>query len=562
MNFIPDNIIRAVCWTLLHSLWQGLILAVVAGAVMVFTRKAKSTTRYNLLGILVLAFLVVSGYTFSHELRLPSGTEVAVPKVATAADVAVPVVVVHEAPGLRDVSPLESLVRYFNEHASMVVVIWFIIAMARFVKVLSSLVYAQRIRHYGTVAAPAEWQERVGELLGQLSRNRHVLLLESKLIQVPAVVGFLKPVILVPVGMLAQLPADQVESILLHELAHICRRDYLFNVVQYLVDTLFFFNPALLWVSSLIRTERENCCDDVAIRETRSRRQLIEALLSFHEYQKKTRGYTLAFAGKDGGVVKRVERIVHKKNHSLNPGERTLLMGGLLLLCGAFVTIRPSSAPVTAVVIKAKMVAAPEAAVVVLGAAMLPGVVAAGEPGVVRGGEPGVVTAGEPGVVRGGEPGVGAQLADTNIKDEKNDTSLPGHLSDRDIEKLIEARDHGVTPEFVAELKKMGYSLNLDKAIELKDHGVSAEFIQSLKKEGFGQVSLDRAIELIDHGVSVEFIKHIRAAGFPKLTLEQAVELVDHGVNGEFIEKWKKKTGTLLELEDYVHLRDSGIDPS
>jgi len=508
MNLIPETIIRAVCWTLLHSLWQGLILAVVAGAVMIFTKKAKSATRYNFLGILVLAFLAVSGYTFSRELRLPSGTGAAVSKVAAGADVAAPVVVAHEAPGLQEISPMESLVRYFNEHASMVVVIWFIVAMARFVNVLSGLVYAQRIRHYQTSPAPAEWQERVGQLLGQLCRNRHVLLLESMLIQVPAVVGFLKPVILVPAGMLAQLPADQVESILLHELAHICRRDYLFNVVQYLVDTLFFFNPALLWVSSLIRTERENCCDDVTIRETRSRRQLIEALLSFHEYQCKTRGYALGFAGKDGGVVKRVERIVHKKNHSLNPGERTLLMGGLLLLCGAFVTIQRHNDPITPVVITAK------------------------------------------------------PKADTSIKDEKSDTSLSGHLSDEDIEKLIEARDHGVTPEFISDLKKMGYSFNLDKAIELVDHGVNAAFIQSLKKEGFGQVSLDRAIELRDHGVTVEFIRHIRAAGFPKLTLEQAVELVDHGVNGEFIEKWKKRTGTLLELEDYVHLRDSGVDPS
>jgi beta-lactamase regulating signal transducer with metallopeptidase domain len=549
MNLIPETIIRAVCWTLLHSLWQGLILAVVAGAVMIFTKKAKSATRYNILGILVLAFLTVSGYTFSRELRLQAGAGDAVSKAAAAADVAAPVVVAHEAPGLREVSPMESLVRYFNEHASMVVVIWFIVAMARFVKVLSGVVYTQRIRHYKTSPAPAEWQERVGELLVQLRQNRHVLLLESMLIQVPAVVGFLKPVILVPAGMLTQLPADQVESILLHELAHICRRDYLFNLVQYLVDTLFFFNPALLWVSSLIRTERENCCDDVAIRETRSRRQLIEALLSFHEYQQKTRGYALGFAGKDGAVVRRVERIVHKKNHSLNPGERALLMGGLFLLCGAFVTIKHSSAavtPVTAVVIKAATFAKPGAAGVV-------------EPGVVRGGTAGDVEI-RPAEVRkmrtaGGASGVGAELR-------RADTSLPGHLSDKDIDKLIEARDHGVTPEFVADFKKMGYSLSLDKAIGLKDHGVSVEFIQSLKKEGFGQVSLDRAIELIDHGVSVEFIRHIRAAGFPKLTLEQAVTLVDHGVNGEFIEKWKKKTGTLLELEDYVHLRDSGIDPS
>jgi len=571
MNFIPDSIIRAVCWTLLHSLWQGLILAVVAGAVMIFTKKAKSATRYNLLGILVLAFLAVSGYTFARELRLSSGTGDGVTKVAAAADVAAPVIVAHEAPGLREVSPMDSLVRYFNEHASMVVVIWFIVFLARFVKVLSGLVYAQRIRHYGTGPAPAEWQERVGELLGQLCRNRDVLLLESTLIQVPAVVGFLKPVILVPVGMLAQLPADQVESILLHELAHICRRDYLFNVVQHLVDTLFFFNPALLWVSSLLRTERENCCDDVAIRETRSRRQLIEALLSFHEYQQKARGFALGFAGKDGGVVRRVERIVHKKNHSLNPGERTLLMGGLLLLCGAFVTIRPSSAPVTPVVIKAKVVAAVHMEAAGMAVRMeAAGTAATREPGAVRGGTAGNVEMRRAEVRKmrtfSANSGVGAARgatgADTSIKDEKSDTSLPGHLSDKDVEKLIEARDHGVTPEFVSDLKKMGYSFSLDKAIELVDHGVNAAFIQSLKKEGFSQVTLDRAIELRDHGVTVEFIRHIRAAGFPKLTLEQAVELVDHGVTGEFIEKWKKKTGTLLELEDYVHLRDSGIDPS
>jgi len=242
-------------------------------------------------------------------------------------------------------------------------------------------------------------------------------------------------------------------------------------------------------------------------------------------------------------------------------------MGGLLLLCGAFVTIRPSSAPLTPVVVHTKTVAKPEAA----GTAVAGVVAGAAHTEVTRA----VVVAGNvemrPAEVRkmrtfGANSGVGAAWgatgADTSIKDEKNDTSLPGHLSDKDIEKLIEARDHGVTPEFISELKKMGYSFSLDKAIELVDHGVNAEFIQSLKKEGFAQVSLDRAIELRDHGVTVEFIRHIRAAGFPKLTLEQAVELVDHGVNGEFIEKWKKKTGTLLELEDYVHLADSGINPS
>src|SRR5580658_15798 len=344
MNPIPTTIIRALCWTLLHSLWQGLILAIVAGAVMLLTRKARSATRYTLLATLVTGFLLVSGYTFFRELRLPiARTPVILTHVAPAADASGAPVIQLGGQEIQT-SFTDQLVQYFNTHASVVVVVWFIVFMARFVKLLSGLVYAQRVRSYQTSAAPAEWQDRLATLVQRLEITRPVRLLESALIKVPVAVGWLKPVILVPVGMLAQLSADQVESILLHELAHISRRDYLFNLVQNIVDTLFFFNPALLWVSSLIRTERANCCDDVAIRESRSRRRLVEALVSFHEYQQTGRGYVMGFAGEKNGMVKRVERIVHKRNHSLNAGERLLLMGGVLVLCGAFVTINSGRA--------------------------------------------------------------------------------------------------------------------------------------------------------------------------------------------------------------------------
>ena len=285
MSWFPETIIRALCWTLLHSLWQGLILAVVAGIVMVLTKRAKSATRYTILGFLVLGFLAVSGFTFFRELRMPASTggQMTGLGYATPSQVLAPVEGISGAAvaNPQPASIIGQLVQYFNTHASVVVVVWFIVFVARLVNLLSGLVYAQRIRHYQTRPAPAEWLARLAVLLGRLGITRPVGLLESALIKVPVVVGWLKPVILLPIGMLAQLPADQVESILLHELAHISRRDYLFNFAQHFVDTMYFFNPALLWVSSLIRTERENCCDDVAIRETRSRRKLIEALVSF-----------------------------------------------------------------------------------------------------------------------------------------------------------------------------------------------------------------------------------------------------------------------------------------
>src|ERR1700722_3353411 len=71
MNFIPETIVRALCWTLLHSLWQGLILAIIAGVVMLLTRRASSSTRYSILGVLIIGFLAVSGYTFVRQFQTP-----------------------------------------------------------------------------------------------------------------------------------------------------------------------------------------------------------------------------------------------------------------------------------------------------------------------------------------------------------------------------------------------------------------------------------------------------------------------------------------------------------
>jgi beta-lactamase regulating signal transducer with metallopeptidase domain len=106
---------------------------------------------------------------------------------------------------------------------------------------------------------------RISELSEQLHIKRSVQLLQSPVATVPAVVGFFKPVILFPAAMLAGLSPSEIEGILIHELAHIKRQDFLVNMLQHFIEMIFFFNPAVLWVSSLIKIERENCCDDIAV---------------------------------------------------------------------------------------------------------------------------------------------------------------------------------------------------------------------------------------------------------------------------------------------------------
>src|SRR5207244_9004560 len=117
----------------------------------------------------------------------------------------------------------------------------------------------------GVCPASPIWQERLRGLANRLRLMRPVILLESCLAEVPSVVGLWRPVILMPLGVLASLPAEQVEAILLHELAHIRRWDYLVNLAQTAVEGLLFYHPAVWWVSAAVRAERENCCDDVVV---------------------------------------------------------------------------------------------------------------------------------------------------------------------------------------------------------------------------------------------------------------------------------------------------------
>jgi hypothetical protein len=139
-------------------------------------------------------------------------------------------------------------------------------------------------------------------------------------------------VILIPIGLINSLSTDEVEAILIHELAHIRRRDYLVNLLQSFMEIIFFFNPAVIWTSQLIKTERENCCDDLAIAQSRNTENYIRALLSCEEYKEAGPNYVMAFPGSKNTLLDRVKRMVGNRNHSLNMFEKTVLTICLVVL--------------------------------------------------------------------------------------------------------------------------------------------------------------------------------------------------------------------------------------
>jgi bla regulator protein BlaR1 len=334
--------IQAVCWMLIHSLWEGGLCAVAAGLVLLGTKRAPSATRYSLLTGVFFLFLALAGYTLYREWPGEWMAWLSPDVPAQQRD-----------PGGGFLNTCLVLVcGYISDHALLIVWAWMLICMYKCLRMTGGLLHLRRLR-LECSPPPMEWMVRVEVLCTELGIRRVVELKESLRVSAPVVIGSLRPVILMPMGLLTGLPQGEIEAVLLHELAHIRRLDYSMNFLQRITETLFFFNPGLLWISALLRDEREHCCDDLAISRTRDKVQFIRALVSFREISMPSYGGTkhgpelaLGFPSCKGQFLQRVERIVYNKNKTLRPGEKLLLLGSCMAL-GCFLAM-PGRMPATA----------------------------------------------------------------------------------------------------------------------------------------------------------------------------------------------------------------------
>jgi bla regulator protein BlaR1 len=339
-----QHLIQALCRTLVHSLWQGLLLATVTAIVVVLTRKSSSALRYQLFAFLFFLFVIGSGFTFylqfsQLETTHPSLTNLPNPANSSRFSSYMPVDFQWVANG----TTVSWLMDSVAENAVLIVTIWFIIFSARFVQAMASLGHIQRIRHYKTQKPTEHWTDKLRGLAQKIGVKKAVLLLESELVNVPTVVGLLKPVILLPIGLLAQLPVHELEAILLHELAHIKRKDYLVNLMQSFAESVFFFNPAVWWVSALIREEREHCCDDMAIAISGNKTSFINALVAFQEYNLNRQSYAMMLSRKRNHLLERIKRIVYNNNQPLNAMEKIFVTSSIAIAVFVTVAFVPSS---------------------------------------------------------------------------------------------------------------------------------------------------------------------------------------------------------------------------
>lgn len=247
-------------WTLVHFLWQGALIALLyAGARGWMGRGSTANGRYVLACAALAAMMAAPVATWiamhqGEDVTPRADRTARIPAASFPAPAPLPAAVYRTVPG---VPPAQFL--------PWVVMAWLTGATVFWVRLAGSWMMAARMRSMLVRPAPEQWQQVLARLSARIGLTRPVRMLVSALVDAPAVVGWVRPLVLVPVGALSGLPAEYIEALLVHELAHIRRHDYLVNCLQSAAEALLFYHPAIWWVSGHIRAERELCCDDAAV---------------------------------------------------------------------------------------------------------------------------------------------------------------------------------------------------------------------------------------------------------------------------------------------------------
>ncbi len=321
-NILSQEIVQKIGWTLLHFIWQAAVLAILLAILLRLLRKSTPSLRY-IIACLALALIVLLP-AVTIQLVPVSVTQMAIhiepapaPAVLATEEIPIAETIVLEKPvQLDSVAPVSAdfwkqrAVATLEPALPYIVSGWLVGVFGLSLWHLGGWTQLQRLKRRMVKQVDDTLHSKLKVLAQRLKVKQTVQLMESALVQIPTVVGWLRPVILLPASALTGLSSEQLEAILAHELAHIKRFDYLLNILQTIVEILGFYHPAVWWVSHKIRTERENCCDDLAVGILGDRVCYARALTSMEEIRA-GRGQ-LAVAASGGNLSKRICRLVGK----------------------------------------------------------------------------------------------------------------------------------------------------------------------------------------------------------------------------------------------------------
>ena len=325
-----DTWIAVTGWTLLHFMWQGTLIALTAGIALRVLHRRSPHARYTL-ACVALAAMLAAPIVTARIVADPSRAAIAQPSAAASSAAAMPEV------GVATGVPMSSFSgnRFLSATASVdlagvlptIVAFWLAGVSILLLQLVGGWWRVRRIQAIAMLEPRSEWADSARRLADRLGIARALRVVDSTMVDTPAVIGWMRPVVLLPVAALANLTPSQIEAILAHELAHIRRHDFIVNLAQTMAETLLFYHPGVWWLSRRIRSEREHCCDDIAVQLCGDAYAYAAALTEIAATGGSRHGLAVAATG--GPLLHRVRRLLGAENGRRSAGG--MVIAGLAL---------------------------------------------------------------------------------------------------------------------------------------------------------------------------------------------------------------------------------------
>ena len=530
--------IEATAWTLIHFCWEA---AAIAGlyrmAAVAFARRT-SQARYLLALSALVAMLAAAVFTFAWEMRAPASPSYAAPSSAVSNAIVSGDFPRMVAPGGMSASlgSADRAQRIYSLPNLMgwIDAFWVIGVLALSVRGLGGWWLIHRLRTSALPQAPEAVCAAFKRISSALGLEKKVLLRLSDAIGSPITVGAVRSMVLLPVSAVTLLGPEELEVVLAHELAHVRRADFFWNLVQTVVETLFFFHPAVWWISGRIRHERELCCDDLALKICPNPVVYASALFHLEEHRSRQMRLAMALDGHQSPQTlrMRIARILGESmplnaSRSLRPFSAAAVFAAVIVLLlpapQVIAGLTPSPAPSATV----SATPAPKPSVIVTSSQVAPS-------------KPHPGTA--PAPKNFGDP---VQMAELQAQ---NGAPAP-------------APDAGTKSTYIDRMKAAGYDVDLDKYIAMKVQGVTPDYARAMSQVGFGKLSADDLIACKIQGVSPEAIAEFKKQGLEVKSIHDAISYRIFQVTPEFAEGMKKAGFKDLDPKKLLALRVQGVTP-
>ncbi|MDF2432144.1 MAG: bla regulator protein blaR1 [Mucilaginibacter sp.] len=321
METILYNISQVLGITIIHSLWQGLLIYFALRLALTFSARLSASKKYILA---ITGLLAITGwfiYTLVNEITIYNWISSVSAKFS-----AMPLMIQLPA-GINRLN--DQGIRYYysiEEYLPYIAVVYVTGLIFNTTRLMLARTKINTIKQ--TMSIDIALQQQVNKFTEMLGITHKIAVGLTNLVDVPCMVGYFKPVIFLPFTLSTYLSAQEVEAILLHELAHVKRNDYLVNMIQQVVSVLLFFNPCALLINRIINEERENCCDDLVVKATADPIIYAKALLKLEQTRQNDWKLALAATGKKYHLLNRIERIMKTKKPttSLRPALAAMLI--------------------------------------------------------------------------------------------------------------------------------------------------------------------------------------------------------------------------------------------